>query len=432
MIGRYTRPPMRELWSEENKYRTWLEVEILAAEAWAQLGEIPPEAPGLIRQKARVDPARIAQIEAEVKHDVIAFVSAVAETVGEYGKYVHYGLTSYDVVDTALAVLTIRATDMVLEGARALAESLKGAARKYKLTPMIGRTHGVHAEPITLGLKFAVWYQETLRNIDRLEHARENVRVGKLSGAVGTYAHVPPFVEEYVCEKLGLKPAPASTQVVQRDRHAELVCALAQLATSIEKFATEVRALQRTEIGELEEPFAKGQKGSSAMPHKRNPVVCEQLCGLARVMRGYALAAMENQVLWGERDISNSSVERIVLVDATTLADYMVSRFAWVIDNLRVRQERLRENLELTKGLVFSEDLLLALIKKGLQREEAYSWVQGLAMDAWEKGGDFKAMVLQDLRIRSLLSQEEIEACFAPENHFKWVDMIFKRCGIQK
>lgn len=431
MISRYTRPVMRELWSEENKYRTWLEVEILAAEAWAQLGEIPAEAPNVIREKARIDTARIAQIEAEVKHDVIAFVSAVAETVGEYGKYLHYGLTSYDVVDTALGVLATRAADLVLEGLEALAESLKRMARKYKFTPMIGRTHGVHAEPITLGLKFAVWHQETLRNIDRLKHAREGVRVGKLSGAVGTYAHVPPFVEEYVCQKLGLRPAPVSTQIVQRDRHAELVFALAQIATSIEKFATEVRALQRTEIGELEEPFGKGQKGSSAMPHKRNPIVCEQLCGLARVMRGYALTAMENQVLWGERDISNSSVERIVLVDATTLADYMVWRFAWVVDNLTVREDRLKRNLEMTKGLVFSEDLLLALIKKGLKREEAYALVQGLAMEAWEKGGDFKAMVLQDQQVRRLLSAEEIERCFMPENHFRWVDMIFKRCGIE-
>ena len=421
---------MRRLWSDENKYQTWLQVEILAAEAWAQLGEIPAEAPRAIREMAKIDPARVAEIEAVVKHDVIAFVTAVAETVGEWGKYVHYGLTSYDVVDTALGVLMVKAADVILEGLKELAETIRGRAAEEEFTVMIGRTHGVHAEPITLGLKLAVWYQETLRNIDRLWHARERVRVGKLSGAVGTFAHVPPFVEEYVCRKLGLEPAPVSTQIVQRDRHAEFIFCLAQIATSIDKFATEIRSLQRTEIRELEEPFAKGQKGSSAMPHKRNPVACEQMSGLARVMRGYVTAALENEVLWGERDISNSSVERIVLADATTLADYMISRFKWIVENMRVYRDRMTQNLELTHGLVFSEDLLLALVKKGMRREDAYVLVQSRAMEAWERGGDFRRMMLADAKVREYLSEEEIEACFRPQNHFRHVDTVMRRAGI--
>jgi len=430
MIPRYSRPRMASVWSEENKYRTWLKVEILALEAWSQLGVVPKEAVLEIETKARIDPLRIAEIESRVKHDVIAFTTAVAEIVGEAGKWIHYGLTSYDVVDTALSCLMKEAAGIILEDLEELASAVADKARRYRHTPMIGRTHGVHAEPITFGLKMALWYSEVGRCIERVRRARDVVSFGKVSGAVGTYAHVDPYVEAYVCERLGLKPAPISTQVLQRDRHAEYVAQMALVATSLEKFATEIRHLQRTEVLEVEEPFGEGQKGSSAMPHKRNPVACEQICGLARVVRGYAMTAMENVNLWHERDISNSSVERIVLPDATILLDYMIDRFTGLVRDLNVYPERMLKNLELTRGLISSQDLMLALVEKGMPREKAYAVVQGLAMKAWTGGMDFRELVYADAVITSLLSKHELEEAFDVRKHLHRVDEIMKRVGL--
>ena len=430
MIDRYTRPAMRRIWSEQNKFARWLEVEILACEAWAELGHIPKDAPERIRQRASFDIKRIDEIESVVRHDVIAFVTAVGETVGEDSKYIHFGLTSYDVVDTALSSLLKEAADVILEDLRRLSASLKKQALKHKHTIMIGRTHGIHAEPITFGLKLAGWYAENLRNIERMERARRVVSYGKLSGAVGTYGNIDPHVEKYVCERLGLEPAPISTQIVQRDRHAEYVAALAMIGTSLEKFATEIRSLQRTEIREVEEPFRAGQKGSSAMPHKRNPVTVEQICGLARVLRGNLQAALENVPLWNERDISNSSVERIILPDSTTLVDYMLNKFTDVVENMLVYPDRMRQNLEMTGGLVFSQKVLLALVDSGMKREDAYATVQELAMKGWGGEGTFRDLVAGDPRVLCHLSGEQVESCFDPSHDTRYTDLIFQRLGL--
>ncbi len=429
MLERYTLPEMKALWAPENRFQKWLEVEILACEAWAELGRVPAAAVQEIRERARFDVKRIQEIEEVVRHDVIAFVSCVAESVGDAGKYLHMGLTSYDVVDTALSLLMRDALDLIIAAVDELREVLADKARAYKDTPMMGRTHGVHAEPITLGLKFALWYSEMNRARERLMRARQVIGVGRLSGAVGTYAHVDPYVERYVCRKLGLIPAQVSTQVLQRDRHAEYLAALAVTASSLEKFATEIRHLQRTEVLELEEGFAVGQKGSSAMPHKRNPITCERITGLARVVRGNALAAMENVALWHERDISNSSVERIVVPDSTTLLHYMLKKFTGVLRDLVVYPERMEKNLNRTHGLIFSQRLLLALVDKGLRREDAYALVQGQALRNWPEG-DFMNSVKADPEIGRYLTPEELDSLFDVSHYLKRVDYIFWRAGL--
>jgi len=427
VIPRYTREKMGALWSEEHKYQTWLMVEILACEAWAELGEIPHEAVQQIKERARIDPQRIEEIERETKHDVAAFVGQLEETVGEAGKYIHFGLTSYDVVDTALSLRLREAAEIIIEDIDDLMEAIKEKAFEHQETIMIGRTHGVHAEPITFGLKMALWYEEMRRHRARMERGRAIISVGKLSGAVGTFANAPPSVEEYVCKKLGLTPAPVSSQIIQRDRHAEFFTALALLASSIEKFAVEIRHLQRTEVSEAEEPFAQGQKGSSAMPHKRNPIGTENLSGLARLVRSNASAAMENIPLWHERDISHSSVERVIAPDSTILADYMLARLTRIVRGLVVYPERMRENLELTKGLISSQQLMLALIRKGTARGDSYHWVQRNAMRAWQKGEDFRRLVEKDTDIAAILSEKEIDAIFDLNIHLKYVNIIFKR-----
>jgi adenylosuccinate lyase len=430
VIARYTTPEMKRLWSDENRYRRWLEVELLACEAWARLGVLPADEVAELRQRCRVDTARIDAIEATVKHDVIAFVTAVAETAGRAGRHLHFGLTSYDVVDTALASLMQEAIDLISAETSRLAAVVAARAREHRRTLMVGRTHGVHAEPMTLGLKFALWYAELQRNLERLARARAVISYGKLSGAVGTYAHVDPRVEAEVCARLGLQVAPISTQILQRDRHAEYVGALAIAATSIEKFATEVRGLQRTELLELEEPFSAGQKGSSAMPHKRNPVGCEQMSGLARVVRSYAEVALENMVLWHERDISNSSAERLIIPGSTTLVHYMTRRFTRIIEELAVYPERMLANLNLTGGLIYSQQVLLGLVAAGLDREQAYAIVQELAMRAWEGKGVFTELVAADPRVRAHLDPQALAACFDPWRQLEHVDTVFSRLGL--
>jgi adenylosuccinate lyase len=414
-------------WSEENRFGAWLKVELAATEVLAERGVVPREAAEAIKARARFDVARIDEIEAEVQHDVIAFVSCVAENVGPEGRWIHYGLTSSDVVDTALAMLMRDACDLILEDIRALSEAVKKRALEHRHTPMIGRTHGVHAEPMTFGMKLALWYAELQRNRVRLERARETIAVGKLSGAVGTFSHLPPEVEAAVCARLGLQPAPVSSQVLQRDRHAEVMTSLAITAASLEKFATEIRHLQRTEVREAEEPFGSGQKGSSAMPHKRNPVGCEQITGLARVVRANALVALENVALWHERDISHSSAERVAVPDAFTALDHMLQRFTKIVKGLLVNAERMRANLESTRGLVFSGHLLLELTAKGLRREDAYRVVQGHAMAAWQEGGDFRERILKDPEVKGALSEDEIARVFALERHLEHVDQVFAR-----
>lgn len=427
MIPRYSRQRMASLWSPEKRYQTWLDVEVAICEALAQLGQIPERALQVIKEKASFRVERIEEIERETRHDVIAFVQCVAESVGPEGRYLHLGVTSSDILDTAMAILLRDASDILIEGLEGLEERLKELALEHRRTVMIGRTHGVHAEPITLGLKFLLWYEETRRNLQRMHDAREGIRYGKISGAVGTYAHVDPQVEQYVCEKLGLKPAPVSSQIIQRDRYAHYFTTLAIIASSIEKFALEIRHLQRTEVGEAEEGFRRGQKGSSAMPHKRNPILCENLCGLARVVRSNALAAMENVALWHERDISHSSVERIIAPDSTTLLDFMIWRFRGVLDRMVVHPDVMRENLERTRGLIFSEGVLLLLVEKGLSRERAYELVQRNAMSVWEEGGEFLTRLLSDEEIRSWVSEEELRSRFDLEAHLKHVDTIFHR-----
>ncbi|MFQ5648837.1 MAG: adenylosuccinate lyase [bacterium] len=430
MIERYSRPEMAGIWSEENKFRKWLQVELLACEAMAQIGEIPADAVITIKAKADFDSARVQEIEQTVKHDVIAFLTNVAEYVGPESRFIHLGMTSSDLLDTALASLMRQAGLQLLEGLEHLRAQLARRAGDFKHTPCIGRSHGIHAEPTTFGLKLAVWYDEVGRGMKRLEGAIETISVGKISGAVGTFAHIDPRVEAYVCEKLELNPAPVSTQIIQRDRHAEYLTTLALLASSLEKFATEIRNLQRTELLEVEESFAKGQKGSSAMPHKRNPVGCEQICGIARVLKANAAAAMDNVALWHERDITHSSVERIIIPDSTIALDYILHKFTNIVATLVVYPETMKKNLETTRGIVFSQALLLALIKKGISREEAYKHVQACAMQAWEQGGNFKDIVKSSGQIKQYVSDSEIESCFNLNKNLRHVDFIFGRVGL--
>jgi adenylosuccinate lyase len=432
MIQRYTREEMARIWSDENKFNIWLQIEILAVEAHSKLGFVPSEAVDEIKSKAKFDIQRILEIESVVKHDVVAFLTNVAENVGEASKYIHYGMTSSDILDTCLALQMKQAGELITSGLEKLAEVLKRKAIEYKYTLMIGRTHGVHAEPITLGFKFALWYEETKRNIERMKRATENIAYGKIAGAVGTYDNVNPFVEEYVCEKLGLKVEPISTQIIQRDRHAEYLNTLAIIASSLEKFATEIRHLQRTEVLEAEEYFSEGQKGSSAMPHKRNPVRCERIAGLARIVRANAIAGMENIPLWHERDISHSSVERVIIPDSTILVDFMLSEMTDIIDKLIVYPERMLKNLNLTKGLIFSQKVLLALVEKGLTRETAYKIVQRNAMRCWKTGENFLDVLKEDEDIIKYLGDGELEKIFDYKSILEKIDFIFEKIGIEK
>jgi adenylosuccinate lyase len=432
MISRYTRKEMGRIWSDQNKFQQWLEVELAASEALAERGVVPVEAARLLRAHAAFDVARINEIEREVKHDVIAFTTAVSEKMAAAGhaeasRWLHYGLTSNDVVDTAQALQIRQAYEILLADLEELRPILKRRALEFQHTVQIGRTHGVHAEPITFGLKLAIWYEEAGRNIRRLKAAAEDMRVGKISGAVGTFAHIEPEIEEAICAKLGLRPAPVSSQVIQRDRHANFVATLAIMTASLEKIALEVRHLQRTEVREAEEYFSKGQKGSSAMPHKRNPVTCEQICGLARVVRSNAQAAFENVALWHERDISHSSVERVILPDSTILADYLLDKTTKLVDQLLVYPERMRRNLDMTRGLVFSGQLLLDLAAAGMLREAAYKVVQGHAMEAWENESDFRAAVEGDPEIKRVLTTAQIAESFSLERQLRNVDKIFAR-----
>jgi adenylosuccinate lyase len=429
MIERYSLPEMQALWSLQNRYDAWLKVELAVVEAQASVGRIPAEEARLIREGARFSLARALEIEKTTRHDLLGFVGAVLENLGPEGRYFHYGVTSYDIEDPALSLLMVQALDMILEKLDGLIEAVRERAREHKYTVMMGRTHGIHAEPITLGFKLAVWLAEFLRNRERVVRARENIAWGKVSGAVGTHANIPPEVEARVCRNLGLKPAPASTQILQRDRHAEVLLTLAILSASVEKYATEIRNLQRTEIRELEEAFAKGQRGSSAMPHKRNPSVCEQLSGLARVVRGNVVPALENVVTWHERDLANSSVERVVIPDTTTLVHYQVHTFAAIVRGMNVYTENMDANLEKMHGLVFSQQVMLALVEKGASREEAYELSQLLAMEGW-KGADFRKAVRENPMVRRFLSDEEIERCFDVRYHLKHLEHTFEQLGI--
>jgi adenylosuccinate lyase len=427
MIARYTHPEMGRIWSDERRYETWLLVETAAADAMAAAGIIPAEAARDIRERGAFDIARIEAIEQVTQHDVIAFTTAVAEHVGPSARWLHFGMTSSDVIDTAQALQMREAGDLVLGDLAALSDAIRDRAFEHRRTPMIGRTHGVHAEPMTFGLKLALWYAEVGRDIDRVRRARDVVSVGKLSGAVGTFAHLPPAVEADVCRRLGLAPAPVSSQVIQRDRHAELLSALAITAASLEKFALEIRGLQKTEIGEVEEPFAKGQKGSSAMPHKRNPIGCEQVVGLARLLRANAHAAIENIALWHERDISHSSVERVILPDSFIALDHMLRRFTRIVKGMVVYPERMRENLERSRGVVFSGTVLLELAGKGVSREQAYDWVQRNAMRSFAEQRDFKALLLADADVTQVLDRAAIERAFNLDQQFRHVDHVFDR-----
>jgi adenylosuccinate lyase len=418
---------MSAIWTDEHKMATWLKVEVAVCEAWAERGLIPPEALAEIKEKADFNVERVREIEKETRHDVIAFLTNVSEYVGEASKYIHYGMTSSDMLDTALALQLCEATDILLLDLRHLLGVLKKRAFEHRDTVMIGRSHGVHAEPITFGLKLAVWCFEVARNIERLERARDAVAVGQISGAVGTYAMIPPEIEEEVCRKLGLTPSPASTQIIQRDRHAEYLTTLAIIASSIEKFAMEIRHLQRTEVLEAEEAFKKGQKGSSAMPHKRNPIISERMCGQARVIRANALVAMENNALWHERDISHSSAERVILPDSTILLDYMLYKWADLMDNLIVYPKQMGANLWASRGLVFSQSVLLKLVDKGLSREEAYRVVQTSAMKAWKDKTSFKDLLLNDETVRAYLTGAELESCFDPSRYLENIGVDFSR-----
>lgn len=430
MIPRYTRPAMEKIWNERNEWQTMLDVEIAACEANAELGRIPKEAVDVIKAKADFDVDRIHEIDAEINHDIIAFLTCVGEHVGDEAKYIHMGLTSTDVRDTGLCVQLAQASDVILEDLEKLAAVLKRRAVEFKHTPTIGRTHGVHAEPTTFGLKLLLWYSETLRNIDRMKHAAENIRVGKLSGAVGTYADIDPFVEEYVCKKMGLKREDIATQVVQRDHHAEYVATLGVIAGVLSQIALEVRHLQRTEVREAEEYFSPKQKGSSAMPHKRNPVRSERICGMARLIQGYSVPAFENIPLWHERDISHSSVERVMLPDATTALDYILNETTNLIDKLLVYPEKMLADLNMTGGLIYSPRVLLALVAKGAYRDTAYRWVQRNAMKRWLQGEDFYENLCKDEDVRKYLNPEEIKACFDYKPMLVHVDEIFARFGL--
>ncbi len=431
MIERYTRPAMAAIWSDHAKFQTWLEIEVLACEAHAQLGTIPADAVEVIRARADFSIDRINELEATLNHDVIAFLTSVAENVGEESRFIHLGMTSSDVVDTALSVLTRRAGLIIREGLVTLQDTLARRANEFRRTVMIGRTHGIHAEPTTFGLKLALWHDETRRNITRLDRAIECISHGKISGAVGTYAHIDPFVEEYVTTHLDLKPAPVSTQVLQRDRHAEFLGTLAIIAGSLEKFATEIRHLQRTEVLEAEEYFSKGQKGSSAMPHKRNPITCERVAGMARLIRGYAQAAFENQALWHERDITHSSVERVILPDATTALDYMLAKMNGILDRLIVYPENMQRNLESTRGLLFSQQVLLALVQAGMTRENAYAIVQRHAMRVWREPVTLLDALSTDPELEGVITPLELAACFSLDPYLRHVDMIFARLGLE-
>lgn len=437
MIPRYTRPIMAKLWSQEERLRAWCLVEFYACEAWYKLGKVPEKDYQIIKERlspymengfTEENVKRVEEIEKETKHDVVAFLTHLAEIVGPSGKYLHLGMTSSDMLDTAMAWLMKRAMEIIIEDLRRVIEVLRVRAFEFKDTVMIGRTHGIHAEPITFGLKLALWYEEMKRNEKRLLNALETISYGKISGAVGTFAHVPPEVEAYVCEKLGLKPDPISNQIVQRDRYAEYVASLAILGGTVEKIATEIRHLQRTEVLEAEEYFSPGQKGSSAMPHKRNPILSENLCGLARLLRSYVIPALENMALWHERDISHSSVERVIIPDATTVADFMLVRLEGLLKNLLVYPQRMEKNFNLLRGLIFSQPLMLALVEKGMVREEAYKIVQELAMQVWrDEAQSFKDLVKADGRIKGVLKDEEIDAIFDVKNYLKHVDEIFRR-----
>ncbi len=427
MIQRYTRPEMGRLWEPENRFQKWLDVEIAACEAWAEMGEIPEDALKTIKEKAKFDVARIDEIEKTVKHDVIAFLTSVAEFVGSESRFIHKGLTSSDVVDTAMSLLMREAADIIIKNIGELMDVLKAQALKYKDTPCIGRSHGVHAEPMTFGLKFALWYEDAKRNLRRIEKARDVINIGKFSGAVGTFSNIPTEIEEKVCKRLGLAPEPIATQVVQRDRHAEYMTALALIAACVEKIAVELRHLQRTEVLEAEEPFSAGQKGSSAMPHKRNPVGCENLSGLARVVRTNALAAMENIALWHERDISHSSVERVIIPDSAILVDYMLNRLAGILKGLHVYPERMKTNMERSYGLYNSQRVMLALTEKGLMREDAYEIVQRNAMQSWKEGREFLKFLKEDEQVLEYLSVAELEHIFDAGYYLRNVDYIFTR-----
>ncbi|MDX1590578.1 MAG: adenylosuccinate lyase [Balneolaceae bacterium] len=430
MIERYSRKEMTDIWSEQNQFQAWLDVELAACKAWSSMGKIPAEDVEKLYEKASFDIDRIKEIEKETRHDVVAFTRAVSETLGDEKKWVHYGLTSTDVVDTANGFRLKQANDLLKKGLNRLIDALAGKAREHKFTVMMGRTHGVHAEPTTFGLKCALWFAEMKRNMERFEIAAKDVEFGKLSGAVGTFAHIPPKVEKLTCETLGLQPAPVSTQTLQRDRHAYYMATLALIGGTMEKMAVEIRHLQRTELREAEEFFSKGQKGSSAMPHKRNPISSENITGCSRVLRGYMLSAYENVPLWHERDISHSSVERIILPDATILLDYMLHRFSGVIEKLMVYPENMLENMNKTHGLVFSQRLLLMLIEKGLSRERAYDTVQPLAMKAWEEKRPFRDLVESDNVIQENLSSDEINEAFNLDYHTRRVEEIFERAGL--
>ena len=430
MIERYSRPEMARIWTPEAKYAAWLRVELAVCEVYARRGQIPTDALGRIKANARVSAERIDQIEATTRHDVIAFLTNLEEALGADSRFVHVGLTSSDVVDTALALLLQEASEILLGGLERFRAAVRGLAVRYKHTPCVGRTHGIHAEPTTFGLKAALWYAEAGRNVDRLRRAREAVRVGKISGAVGTFAHVDPDVEEEVCRILGLEPAPVSTQIVQRDRHAELMASLAIVAASLEKVALEIRSLQRTEILEAEEPFTEGQKGSSAMPHKRNPVSCEQVTGLARLVRSNAMAAFENVALWHERDISHSSVERVILPDSTLLVDYMLHQMTRITEGLLVYPDRMRENMDRSFGLMFSQRVLLALTARGLARQPAYELVQKSAMRAWRERTAFRDLLAADPEVMAHLTPADLDQCFDPAWHLRNVDAVFRRVGL--
>ncbi|MDR1695647.1 MAG: adenylosuccinate lyase [Endomicrobium sp.] len=427
MIPRYTKPEMAAVWSDENRFQKMLEVEIFAAEAMAKLGIVPKKAVETVKKKAKINVKRIAEIESTVKHDVIAFLSAVVETTGPDGRYLHLGMTSSDVLDTATGAQLKQSTQLIISETKKLSAILKKLAKKYKMTPVMGRTHGVHAEPTTFGLKAAGWYCETERSIERLNYALETVSCGKISGAVGTMAHLDPGVEKYVCQKMGLKPEPVSTQIVPRDRHSVYFSVIAHLGAALERIALEIRHLQRTEVLEAEEPFTEGQKGSSAMPHKRNPIISENICGLARLLRGYAMTAIENIALWHERDISHSSTERIMFPDASAVIHYMLVRMQTLLSGLNVYPQNMQANMDKTKDIIFSGTLLLSLVDKGLSRETAYSMVQAAAFDARDNKISFEEACLRSRRITDRLTQSEIKKAFDIKSQFKNVDYIFKR-----
>ncbi len=431
MIERYSRPQMKRLWSDENKLNKWLEVEIAVCDAWAELGTIPREAIPKIKL-AKCNIKRMEEILKETRHDMTAFLGSVAESLGEESRFIHLGLTSSDVLDTALSLQLVEATEIIAQDIKELISVLAQKALEHKYTTMVGRTHGIHAEPISFGLKLAIWVEEMRRNLQRLTEAKKAIMVGKISGAVGTYATVPPEIEQKACHKLGLTPAPVSSQILQRDRHAQFITTLAIISTSLEKFATEIRGLQRTEVREVEEPFEAGQTGSSAMPHKRNPELCERICGLARLVRGHALTSMENIALWHERDISHSSNERIILPDSCLAVDYCLSLFTSVIKGLQVYPQKMKKNIQLTKGLIFSQRVMLALIDKGLSRQKAYEMVQRNAMKAWKGNKDFLSLLKADPEVTATLPQGELEPLFDYQYYLRYVDEIFERLGLTR